>query len=59
MQNGSLLKTTLVTVAAMVTACVLFVGTFSLIAVLVTNRVVGTQATSTEAILAKTPAAKS
>lgn len=41
MHKDPLVRTTLLTAAAMVGACVLFVGTLSLAAVLVTSRMVG------------------
>ncbi len=41
MEGEPILKKTLVTMAAMVGACVVFVGTLSLVAVLVVSRAVG------------------
>ena len=57
MENDSLLRTTLVTVAAMVGACALVVGTLSLAAVLVTKSAVGPQPDSSSASSVKTTTA--
>ncbi len=41
MQKDPLFRTTLITIAALVGACMLFVGSLSIVAVLVTSHVVG------------------
>jgi hypothetical protein len=55
MDSEPILKKTLVTVGAMVGACVAFVGTISLVAVLVTSHVVGASDSSASGQDAREP----
>ena len=57
MDSEPILKKTLVTVGAMVGACVAFVGTVSLVAVLVTSHVVGSSGESRDSNATITPGA--